>query len=83
MNRRDVLGALTASAAGLASLNVGATAFAAEAPEHESHFKTCAKACADCQTHCDSCFHHCAELVVKGEKDHAKSMHACVDCADC
>lgn len=49
--------------------------------DHE-HFAKCAKACADCQVMCDSCFHHCAALVAKGKKEHVKSMHACVDCAD-
>ena len=83
MNRRNVLGALTASAAGLAALGGGGIAFAAEGSEHEAHFEKCAKACADCQVQCDSCFHHCAEMVGKGDKDHAKCMHACVDCADC
>lgn len=83
MNRREVLGALTASAAGLATLTVGAKAFGDEGNEHETHFEECAKACAECQTDCDSCFHHCADLVAKGGKDHAKSMHACVDCAEC
>lgn len=80
MNRRNVLAVLTASAAGLATLAAGGTAFAAEGSEHEAHFEKCAKACADCQIHCDSCFHHCAELMAKGDKDHAKAMHACVDC---
>jgi hypothetical protein len=83
MNRREVLGALSASAAGLATLAVVARASADQVHEHETHFEECAKACADCQTHCDSCFQHCAELVAKGDKDHAQSMHACVDCAEC
>ena len=84
MNRREVLGALGASAAGLTAFASGAKTFGAEDEhEHQTPFEKCAKACADCQTHCDSCFHHCAELVAKGDKDHAKSMHACVDCAEC
>src|ERR1700676_3143155 len=49
---------------------------------HE-HFDKCAKACADCQLSCDSCFNHCAALVAKGDKDHVKTMHTCVDCAEC
>ena len=82
MKRRQALGTLTASAAGLAALASGANAFAQD-HEHMTHFETCAKACADCQIHCDSCFQHCADLVAKGDKSHVKTMHACVDCAEC
>jgi hypothetical protein len=42
-----------------------------------------ALACAACQTQCDACFEHCAELLVEGDKDRAKSMQTCVDCAEC
>ena len=83
MNRQGVLGTLGTFAVCLAALTMSAKAFADESHEHDTHFDKCAKACADCQTMCDSCFHHCAELVAKGDKDHAKSMHACVDCAEC
>ena len=50
---------------------------------HGEHFAACAKVCADCQLHCDMCFHHCATLLAEGNKEHAKTMHACVDCAEC
>jgi|ERR1043165_8784683 hypothetical protein len=52
-----------------------------EPHKHGEHFEKCAKACADCQVACDSCFHHCAGLVAQGKKEHAKTMHSCVDCA--
>ena len=83
MNRREVWGALSALVVGLANLAVGANAFADEGHEQAMPFEVCAKACADCQTQCDSCFDHCAVLVAKGDKDHVKSMRACVDCAEC
>jgi hypothetical protein len=82
MNRRDVLATFGATAAGLTAL-AGAAAHAQEGHPHAEHFDKCAKACVECQTHCDSCFEHCATLVVKGDKDHAKSMRTCVDCAEC
>ena len=41
-----------------------------------------AKICAECQVSCDSCFHHCSVLVEKGKKEHVKTMHTCVDCAE-
>jgi hypothetical protein len=50
--------------------------------EHHGHFMTCAKACNDCALQCDSCYHHCMHKVTAGEKDHAKSMRLCVDCAE-
>jgi hypothetical protein len=53
-----------------------------EGGEHHAHFMACAKACAECALHCDSCFHHCKEKVLAGNKDHAKSMELCVDCAE-
>ena len=74
---------LVAAVAVMGSAIAVAQKSAEQGHEHETHFEKCAKACADCQTHCDSCFQHCAELVAKGDKDHVKSMHACVDCAEC
>ena len=50
--------------------------------DHHEHFAKCAKACADCQVSCDSCFHHCVTLVASGKKEHVKTMHMCVDCAE-
>ena len=51
--------------------------------EHAEHLMKCAKVCADCQLHCDSCFKHCLTLTADGKKDHAKSAQLCVDCAEC
>jgi hypothetical protein len=53
--------------------------------EHEpaEHFLKCAKACADCQLQCDSCFSHCLKLLADGKKDHAKSAQLCADCPEC
>lgn len=49
--------------------------------EHAEHFIKCAKACADCQLQCDSCFKHCLTLLAEGKKEHAKSAQLCADCA--
>lgn len=53
MNRREVLTALGATAAGLTAL-AGSKAHADEGHEHHEIFDKCAKACADCQVSCDS-----------------------------
>ena len=51
--------------------------------EHDEHFTTCAKTCADCQLECDSCFKHCLTLLSDGKKEHAKTAQLCADCAEC
>ena len=51
--------------------------------EHAEHFMKCAKACADCQLQCDSCFKHCLTLLTDGKKEHAKTAQLCADCAEC
>lgn len=82
MNRREVLGVLGVTAAGLAVLP-GSEARAAEDTGHYDMLMKCAKTCSDCQINCDMCFHHCADLLAKGNKEHAATLHLCVDCAEC
>jgi hypothetical protein len=81
MDRRKALTALGASVAGFAVL-AGGEARAADDHKHDEHFDKCAKACASCQLACDSCFHHCLELLASGKKEHKATVHTCVDCAD-
>ena len=82
MDRRESLAALGAAAVGLTGLTSG-QARAQDPHAHDDHFSACAKACGECQLHCDACFHHCATLLAAGKKEHEKTMHACVDCAEC
>jgi len=43
----------------------------------------CAKVCAECAVVCDSCYHHCADIVsTSPKKEHGKSMKLCNDCAE-
>lgn len=72
---------LTSVVAAVVCLN-GMGVQAADDKHHEPFMK-CAKACADCQVQCDGCFRHCADLVAKGMVDHVKTLHTCVDCAEC
>jgi hypothetical protein len=69
-----IIGAFTAP--------TGTQALAQQPDAHHEHFVKCAKACAECQVSCDSCFHHCSALVAAGKKEHVKTMHSCVDCAE-
>lgn len=82
MDRRKLLGVLGATAAGLAS-HSATEARGEQDDAHPEHMLKCAKTCADCQISCDMCFHHCSELLAKGSKEHASTMHLCVDCAEC
>ena len=83
--RRNAFGAL------LSMLLVSAAAFAvttqarAQDKDHPQgeHFMKCAKATADCQLRCDSCFKHCLTLTADGKKEHAKTAQFCADCAEC
>jgi hypothetical protein len=82
MKHLRMVAVIVAAVGGLTAL-YGNQARSEDSDAHHGHFAKCAKACADCQQQCDSCFHHCAALVAKGGKEHVKSMHTCVDCADC
>lgn len=85
MNRREILGALGATAVGLTALKqVGAQEPVAKAHnEHGEHFMKCAKVCADCQLQCDSCFKHCLALLADGKRAHSMAAQLCADCAEC
>jgi hypothetical protein len=85
MNRRQVLGSVGAAAFTLGTLRISQaqeTQVARAVDEHAGHFDSCAKACADCQVMCQSCHHHCGELVAGGKKEHVKTMMLCSDCGD-
>lgn len=70
----------------LMSLGLAVMAYAPAARgghEHGDHLMKCAKACANCQLTCDSCFKHCLTLAANGKKEHAQSARYCADCAEC
>lgn len=50
--------------------------------EHREMFAECARACSDCQRACDACSTHCTSLILKGHKEHARTLASCQDCAD-
>jgi hypothetical protein len=80
MDRRELLGVLGATAAGLVAVTGGARA---EEPSHKDDpHHQCAKACADCMHECEEGFHHCYRQVSSGKANYAKAMHVCVDCAE-
>ncbi len=81
MDRRELLGVLGATAAGLATVAGTSEARAAQHDKDDIHEK-CAEDCLDCAKECNEGFHHCYKQVQAGKQDHAKAMHLCVDCGD-
>jgi len=81
MDRRELLGVLGATAAGLATVT-GGTALAQEEKAHDDIHEKCAEACTDCEKECNQGFHHCYKQVQAGKAGHAKAMHLCVDCGE-
>jgi hypothetical protein len=80
MDRRELLGVLGA-AAGLAVVAGATEAHAAQSDKDDMHDR-CAKDCAEAMIACNKGFHHCYRQVAEGKREHARTMHLCVDCAD-
>jgi hypothetical protein len=80
MDRRELLGVVGATAAGLVAATAS-TARAEQPLKDDIHHK-CAEACGDCMHACEEAFHHCYRKVTAGDMAHAKAMHLCVDCGD-
>lgn len=81
MDRRELLGILGTTAAGLAAVT-GGRASAQEQRAHGDAHESCADACAECEKDCNKGFHHCFKQVQSGKSEHAKAMHLCVDCGE-
>jgi hypothetical protein len=79
MDRREILGVLSAGAAGLLTL-AGSSAHAAhEGHEHDEHIKVMD----ECAKVCNEAAHHCLGEAKKGgphADHHAKSHEATIDC---
>jgi hypothetical protein len=80
MDRRELLGALGATAAGLLMTNSNEARAQGEG-HHDHGRERCLKACQDCSRECNETFHHCYEQVAQGKSDHAKALHLAADCA--
>jgi len=78
MHRRELLGVLGATVAGLIAVTGGE---AHAAPMDKAH-EDCLKACTDCAKECGETFHHCYMQVAQGKKEHAKALHLVSDCAE-
>jgi hypothetical protein len=80
MDRRELLGVLGTTAAGV--LAVTGRAAGANQGHHPSEgHAECLKACQNCARSCNETFHHCCEQVAEGKKEHAKALRLVADCA--
>jgi hypothetical protein len=81
MDRRELLGVLGTTAAGL----VAVTGRAARAEQQVRHqggaHDDCTKACQECSRSCNETFRHCYDQVAQGKKEHAKALRLVADCA--
>ena len=83
MNRREMLGALGTTAAGLVVVTGVSSAGAQEKPEDMSAHDKAAKACADCLLECSKCMRHYVQQLAEGKKEYAKAAELCCDCRAC
>jgi hypothetical protein len=81
MLRRDLLGALSMSAVGLASA-VGRSAGAEHEDHHDNLYESCLKNCQACKRACDETFHQCTEALAQGKREYAKALHLVADCSE-
>lgn len=84
MDRRELLGVLGATAAGLTAVTGGRVGAQEEKARHahgDIH-ERCAEACVDCEKMCNHAFHHCFQQVKAGKQEYARAMQLCVDCGD-
>ncbi len=90
--RRELLGVLGTSAAGLAWAASRSEAAQIQAPvpdpRHSAHdpkhgqmLNECAEACGHCEATCNQMFHHCLMLAGQGKTQHAKMAQIAADCA--
>ncbi len=87
MDRREVLGIVGATTAGLAVAAQVAhgqqqTRQAGEAQGgHRQMVEETAKLCGNCAHECEKGFHHCHQKLAAGDKRYAMAEHLCVDTA--
>ncbi len=81
MDRRELLGAFGASAAGLIALS-GREARAQHPHHHDKLHGECLKACETCATVCNETFHHCFHKVKDGHTEHHTIAALSIDCQE-
>jgi hypothetical protein len=80
MIRRELLGAMSVTAAGLVTA-IGRIARADNQDHHDEVHESCLKNCQGCKRECDEAFHACYSALGDGKKDYARALHLVADCA--
>jgi hypothetical protein len=80
MVRRELLGALSVTVAGLAGA-IGRVARADGEAQQDDVHELCLKNCQACKRECDETFHECAAAVAEGKKEFARALSRVADCA--
>jgi hypothetical protein len=80
MIRREILGALSITAAGLVGA-IGRVARADQEGHHDEAHENCFTNCQACKRKCDEAFHFCSDALAQGEREYAKPLHLVADCA--
>ena len=81
MDRRELLGVLGTTTAGLLAATGRAAGAQGHAHHHSEGHEDCLKACQQCARSCNETFHHCCEQAALGKKEHAKALRLVADCA--
>ena len=82
MDRRELLGVLGTTAAGLVVVTGGLLGAERQGGHHHSEaHEDCIRACQACSRSCNETFLYCYEQVAQGKKEHAKALHLVADCA--
>jgi len=83
--RRDLLGALGTSAAGLVLLTRTSAAATDDSKDNDSKhaamMRECDEACGHCEAACQKAFHHCIVQAAEGKLNHARMAQTAADCA--
>jgi hypothetical protein len=85
--RRELLGMLGTSAAGLAIIAGRSEAAvtddqpAEDESRHGAMLRECEEACGHCEATCHTAFHHCVTQAAAGKAEHAKMAQMVADCA--
>jgi hypothetical protein len=81
MDRRELLGVLGTTAAGLVAVTGRAARADQKVLQQSGAHNDCIKACQECSRSCNETFHHCYDQVAQGKKEHAKALRLVADCA--
>jgi hypothetical protein len=73
VRRREMLGMLGVGAVGSVAVSAADDPPAKSENIADSTHTDCLKACTNCMTQCERTFHHCAEQLGAGHKEHARA----------